>query len=194
MRERARERSNGGAASAPERPSSTPTNRPGAGLAIAPTLKVLVFWIAIAALLYQGFAWLDRSRSTEPFPPTGSAQWFVQIHDVPTAPLSVTVEATARDNRVLRLDDWISGSPVVIVPIRVGETANLAVPLGRYRVTTAHGARWLGPDRMFGPSAQVRASTGPLHFFRDGSRVVGHRLRFGVDGEGNLPMRPVDRF
>ena len=57
-----------------------------------------------------------------------------------TAPLTITGLAEAGRHVVVRLDTWEAHAPVVMIPIRSGETATLQVPLRRYRITYAPNA------------------------------------------------------
>lgn len=67
-----------------------------------------------------------------------------------------------------------SHAPVVMIPIRSGETATLQVPLGRYRITYAPNAAWQGDFKLLG---EAQEGIEPLEFYRTGNQRMGHAYR-----------------
>lgn len=106
---------------------------------------------------------LTRFAST-PFPETGAVRWFIPapangVND--TAPLTITGFAETGRHVVVRLDTWEAHAPIVMIPIRSGETATLQVPLGRYRITYAPNAAWQGEFKLLGEAQEgVDGATG----------------------------------
>lgn len=143
-------------------------------------------WLAWLLILAAGAGLahvLLAQRDEQPFPATGAARWYVQVPDIPMAPLTLNAPA-GRSHYLVRLDDWISGQPLVTVPVRAGESARLEVPLGRYRMTVSKGIGWRGFDSSFAYRSRHEQTKNPLEFFRADGRSVGHIVTLETLGGG----------
>ncbi|MBZ8142797.1 hypothetical protein CLD22_23240 [Rubrivivax gelatinosus] len=165
--------------------------RPATGAArlVPVSWRPWLLWLALLALGTAGAAAWLKLRQGQPFPPTGTVHWYVALPDVPMAPLTLQAPA-GRSHYTVRLDDWVSGAPLALIPVRAGETARLQVPLGRYRVTVAKGLAWQGVDASFGYRSRHQQSTQPLEFYRIGNQTFGHTITLETLA-GNLPMAPA---
>jgi len=126
---------------------------------------------------------LLAQRDEQPFPATGAARWYVEVPDIPMAPLTLNAPA-GRSNYLVRLDDLISGHPLVTVPVRAGESARLELPFGRYRMTVSKGTGWRGFESSFAYRSRHEQTTRPLEFFRADGRSVGHVVTLETLGGG----------
>lgn len=153
---------------------------------LSATWRPWLTWLAILGVGVLAAKALLDWRDRRPFPPTGAVHWYVEVPaGVPLAPLSLRAPA-GRVDFAVRLDDWVSGDPVALVPVRAGETARLQVPLGRYRLTIEKGLLWRSPERAFALSGDGRRSDVPLDFHRIGDSVHGHAIQLETLA-GNLP-------
>ncbi len=149
-----------------------------------------VIWIAllVAGTLVAKLG-LTISRESIPFPPTGAAFWYVKDSEGPRAPLTIHGAPTTGAEHVIRLEQWESRAPVVLIPVRGGERAQLSMPLGTYRLVIISGRGWRGPDRLFAWGTASKESVHPLSFHRSGAALSGHTIQLEVLN-GNLETRP----
>lgn len=110
-----------------------------------------------------------------------------------TARLTIKAPPNSVENYAVRLTEWESRRPIVLVPVRAGETSNTDVPLGRYRITIIKGRQWQGSERLFGRSSDVRETIEPMEFYRTGNTIMGHTIQLDSTPNGNMPMRPAER-
>ena len=132
-------------------------------------------------------------RSSSPFPETGTVHWYTTPAEPARATFSVGAPAKSNLQYVVRLDDWASGKPVLLVPVRAGETARVEVPLGRYRATIIKGRNWQGPGRYFGTDSQIIETVHPVEFYRVGNTVTGFSIQLDSGPTGNLETQPARR-
>jgi hypothetical protein len=104
--------------------------------------------------------------------------------------LTLQAPVEGKRNFVVRLDDWATGAPVVMIPVRAGESAVTLMPLGRYRMTISKGITWRGMGRQFGIGGETREVVDPVEFYAQGSRIMGQRIALEVPFKGNLETRP----
>jgi hypothetical protein len=140
------------------------------------SLPAWAIWLVIALVVFALARWLVEVRRSVPFPSTGAVQWYVDTTNRPTARLTVQTPPSSPLNFVVRLDQWEGSAPVAMIPVRGGESASVAVPLGRYRVTVIKGKGWQGPERLFGMLTNAQEGVHPLEFYRTGNTVMGHTL------------------
>lgn len=150
-------------------------------------------WVIWIALLVVGTLvaklGLTISRGSIPFPPTGAAYWYVPDNEGPRAPLTIHGSLTPGAEHVIRLEQWESRAPVVLIPVRGGELAQLSMPLGTYRLVIISGRGWQGPDKLFAWGTTAKESVHPLSFHRSGTALSGHTIQLEVLN-GNLETRP----
>lgn len=131
-------------------------------------------------------------RASVPFPTTGDVHWYV--HDAQPRVARLTLRAressSSRYYAVL-LDDWASGAPVTMIPVRAGETSVTLMPLGRYRMTIAKGKVWMGPEKRFGITGDSRVVVQPIEFYRRANQFFGHSIDLEVPFIGNLETAPA---
>jgi len=148
-------------------------------------------WLVVILALAAGVKWWMEQRRALPFPGSGEAIWYVEPTSPPVAMLRLSAIKQPKKHFAVRLDEWDSGRPVLLVHVRGGESAVTLVPLGRYRVTIAKGTRWQGSSKLFGMLGEVNEATYPLDFVRQGNQISGHRVELEVPFNGNMDVRPV---
>lgn len=162
--------------------------------------KVFI-WLVIALVLFSVFKQFETRRTQRPeltrtwadFPLTGHVRWFIAPSSDPgsLAPLSITGARDVRTNVIVRLDNWDTRAPVAIIPIRGGETANIQIPLGRYRLVYSADTEWNGDAKMLG---NVQEAIEPLEFYRTGTQVIGQNVDLNGRLNGNMKTKPAGFF
>ena len=159
---------------------------------------LILLVLAVGAVLLKRApeisAYFQSRQAKAPFPVTGAVRWFIPapangVND--TAQLTITGFAEAGRHAVVRLDTWEAHAPVVMIPIRSGETATLQVPLGRYRITYAPNAAWQGELKLLG---EAQEGIEPLEFYRTGNQRMGHHIDLNGRLNGNLKTRRSSFF
>lgn len=157
-------------------------------------LLVLVMGAMLLKRVPQISAYFQSRQAKAPFPMTGAVRWFIPApangaNDL--APLTITGFAEAGRHAVVRLDTWEAHAPVVMIPIRSGETATLQVPLGRYRITYAPNTAWQGELKLLG---ETQEGIEPLEFYRTDNQRMGQRIDLNGRLNGNLKIRRASFF
>jgi hypothetical protein len=155
---------------------------------------VLVMGAMLLKRVPQISAYFQSRQAKAPFPMTGAVRWFIPAPANganEAAPLTITGFAEAGRHAVVRLDTWEAHAPVVMIPIRSGETATLQVPLGRYRITYAPNAAWQGELKLLG---ETQEGIEPLEFYRTDHQRMGHRIDLNGRLNGNLKTRRASFF
>lgn len=135
------------------------------------------------------------SEPEEPIPDNGSLLFISVVmanNDGVTAPLKIGTRSSD-GNYVVKIEGWDNREFVSYVFIRRGSTAELAVPLGSYRLKFASGDRWYGLDHLFGPSTSYSYVRERMDFTRSGNSLMGHRIELIPQVGGNLktPRMPA---
>jgi hypothetical protein len=60
--------------------------------------------------------------------------------------------------------------------IRAGQTVEVAVPFGSYKVKIASGQTWYGDAVRFGPNTSYAILDAVFDFTKEGSQLLGHQL------------------
>ena len=58
--------------------------------------------------------------------------------------------------------DWNTGSPVLSIFVRAGESGRTVLPKGTYRITVSQGTQWYGPQQLFGPQTVTTVIPQPV--------------------------------
>ncbi|NCQ51661.1 hypothetical protein GW796_07160 [archaeon] len=101
----------------------------------------------------------------EPFPGTNDLRWFSKHssnNSKETGQMKIIGLTDSIKNSVVRLDDWDTHQPVVLIPIRGNEVAVLNVPFGKYRVIYTLDATWRND---FSLSYDSREVIKPMEFY-----------------------------
>jgi hypothetical protein len=151
----------------------------------------VAIFLIVGAFLFKAARDYVNAREAVPFPDSGAVHWYTVPTDPGRSQLTVTAPSGSRLQYAVRLNDWDSGKPVLLVPVRAGDTARVDVPLGRYRVTIIRGRNWRGPGRYFGTDARTDETVYPLEFYRVDNSTTGHTLKLDADPAGNLETRPA---
>lgn len=135
----------------------------------------------------------------QPTPPSGLhyfTSFLVRRFDSPTGLPSLRVHAPGGLHYLLKLSDWTSDAEALAVFVRSGETVDVEIPFGTYRVRMAAGTTWYGDKIRFGPDTTYSQIDQPMTFSIEGGRLAGHQLELSLVRDGNLrPSRiNADQF
>ncbi|MGH6816062.1 MAG: hypothetical protein ACREC6_10175 [Hyphomicrobiaceae bacterium] len=108
------------------------------------------------------------------------------------APFQVTTPAGS-ENYFLKLVKGPGGAAVLTFYVRGGQTFDLKVPLGTYRLKYASGETWYGFDNLFGENTAYSEAETTLHFTREGNTLKGHRIVPIKQVGGNLPTKRIPK-
>lgn len=175
-----------------ERASSSlwPSTRRGANASSG--VAAAWFWGALIVLGALLAKFMLDARGDLPFPPSGQAHWYADLPDQTVAPLTLLAPAGASVQYVVRLDDWETLRPIVLIPVRGGEMAQVSVPLGRYRMTMTKGIGWRGPGALFRYTTSSKEAVHPVEFYAVDNGIVGQTIRLETLA-GNMETQPARR-
>lgn len=141
----------------------------------------------VAGLVGVGVYLWDFAQASRalPLPVSGELQRFYAPAVPALAPFTVNATQVS-DHYLVKLEDWVSGAPVVTVFVRKGEVASLRLPVGKYRLKFASGKYWMGPRALFGPMTSASEARDPMVFSQQGSEYQGHVVDLLPRVSGNL--------
>lgn len=96
------------------------------------------------------------------------------------------------ENALIKLVRESDGVEVISIFVRAGETVDVAVPLGSYRVKIAAGQTWYGDEIRFGPKTHYGKFSSIFDFRVDGSELAGHEVSLSRVANGNLQKLDID--
>ena len=103
-----------------------------------------------------------RDAGQWPFPPQGAVQFHVSSWHGPLGTLTIVGPSQGPERHfAIRIRDWYKDTPISTLYLRSGETLNVDLPIGAYRLAFAEGKGWQGYDQLFGPSITFSSGTQP---------------------------------
>ena len=101
------------------------------------------------------------------------------------APLEIRTRGNGT-HYFVKLVDWNTESPVAAFFVRAGQTVEVDVPLGSYRLRYATGRTWYGERYLFGPETIYSQADSRFDFVREGDQVSGYTVELFMQADGNL--------
>lgn len=101
------------------------------------------------------------------------------------APLSI-VTPSGSYNYYVKLVDAATNAPVLTAYIQAGNTLEMEVPLGTFRVRYATGEIWYGPELKFGEQTAYAEADATLEFKVTDDKVSGYTIELIRQEGGNL--------
>lgn len=170
-----------------------------------PALRILdrwKFWLILAAII--GGAYIADKVSPGPATRKAAA---VAAFNQPVVSISQGVyrrytnrEAVApfrivtspgNESYFVKLVEAGSGSQVMAMFIRGGQTFETQVPLGTFRVKYATGATWYGEQYLFGPTTHYSEADKTFEFARSGNQISGYTVELIKQRSGNLHTKSI---
>ncbi len=156
--------------------------------------KIAGWTICSCAAIYLCVKYFVLPASGLPFPPQGQVLWYINPPGSLGATLTIKAPVRGSELHAVRINEAGTGRLIGLVPLRVGETLSLSVPLGAYEFVFASGRSWQGPEKLFGFTGKRTKTAEPLHFYKTGNQTIGHTIDLTQRVDGNLPTRPLAPF
>lgn len=115
-------------------------------------------------------------------PTSGIYQNHLHLENV--APLKI-ITKEGNGSYFMKIKDDI-GLTVMTIFINDGETVDIKVPLGTYKILSTNGEDWYGQDYLFGPDTSYSKLKESFNFKLEGNRYIGHNLYLYKQNNGNL--------
>ena len=126
---------------------------------------------------------VDFEEPEVDYPPNGDYQNLTGDFEI--APLMIATPNDRRYHYVI-LKDELTGKAAFSLFIHPGETVEVDVPLGDYRMYYATGRVWYGATHLFGPNTQYYKADTVLSFRLEGFTAEGHSIELIGQVGGNL--------
>jgi hypothetical protein len=149
-------------------------------------------WVWEATIPLIGFSKLAASTTpskdvcaTRPQPNQGTYARYTRQRDV--APLTLRTESGS--NYFVKIDDAVSGRPVLSFYVYGGSSLEAQVPRGSFVLKYATGSNWCGDRELFGASTETNKADRIFQFDDDHeytSELIARR-------NGNLPTKRISR-
>jgi hypothetical protein len=103
----------------------------------------------------------------------------------PLAPLEIRTRG-AGTHYFVKLEDVNTDQTVITLFVRGGESAEIEVPLGAYRMKYATGTTWYGTVDLFGPQTGYHQAESTFRFYDAGESYSGYTVELYRQSGGNL--------
>lgn len=94
-------------------------------------------------------------------------------------------------NTLMKLIRVSDGVEVMSIFIRAGQSVEVGVPVGSYRVKIASGQTWYGDAIRFGPNTSYGTLDTVLRFSIEGQQLLGNEVTLTRVKDGNLRQVPL---
>ena len=132
---------------------------------------------------------IDQKNQT--LPPTGIFKEYVfTVMGATRAPFEI-VTSEDKHNYFVKLVDWTSGDMVLTLFIRSGQTIDIDVPLGSYKMKYATGTAWYGETLLFGSETLYFEADKKFDFEVTGNQVSGYSVELYLQLNGNLATKSI---
>lgn len=106
------------------------------------------------------------------------------------APLKIITKESGQ-HYFVKIVDWYSGKTVLTIFIRSGQSVNVDLPLGSYKIKYATGKQWYGKTYLFGHETTYSEADKKLDFEVHGSQVSGYTIELFLQRHGNLKTKKI---
>lgn len=137
-----------------------------------------------------------RSFSLLPAPPVQNIYPGIQWNETGKPPLAeFRVMSNPGSNYLIKLEDVRSPARSVGIYVKGGESLDVAVPSGTYKLIIASGKSWRGREHLFGPRGLTAVSQGRtlIELETYGMRATGGMLDLRGRMDGNFPTDRTSR-
>lgn len=108
------------------------------------------------------------------------------------APLQIRVPFSG-DHYFVKIEDVKTQQSLGGYFIRSGDTLNVDLPLGTYKIKYAFGKQWYGVDNLFGADTQYAKANEIFNFSFDGDQFNGYKIELIKQVNGNLKTSSIDK-
>ena len=127
----------------------------------------------------------------QPLPENGA--WWKYRDEEHVAPLRIETRWSGSHHYYVKVHDRTTGSPVLTVFVRGGQTAEVKVPVGTHGLKYATGTTWYGREHLFGPDTKYSKASQPFEFNSTGYQVSGYTVQLYRQRDGNLHTYDIDK-
>ncbi len=124
----------------------------------------------------------------EPLPKNGAAIRYFMEEAI--APLKIVTKESGQ-HYFVKIIDWYTGKTLLTIFIRSGQSVNVKLPLGSYKIKYATGKVWYGKTYLFGPETTYSEADKKLDFEVSGSQVLGYTIELFLQRHGNLKTKKI---
>lgn len=125
----------------------------------------------------------------EPLPSTGDKQ-AADFDGV--APLKIRVPHDG-DHYFIKIEDTNTQQNLGNYFIRSGDTLNIDLPIGSYKIKYAYGKQWYGVANLFGEETKYAKANQTFDFSFDGYQYNGYTIELIKQENGNLRTSNIDK-
>lgn len=124
----------------------------------------------------------------QPLPETGEEKSYTSMR--PVAPLQI-VTPTGGQHFFVKVESWATHQPIKTFFIHGGQTYEVLVPLGAYRLKYASGEIWYGEKYLFGPNTIYSEADKEFDFNREKDGYSGYTIELILQRNGNLHSQTI---
>jgi RNase P subunit RPR2 len=132
----------------------------------------------------------DFHQPLQSLPFTGSQSTYSLAETV--APLTISTRQDT-GHYFVKIVDWATDAPVMTVFVRSGQSVDVTVPLGSYKIKYANGCQWYGETYLFGPNTCYNMADKRFDFKEIGDHVTGFTVELFLQPNGNLRTKKIRR-
>lgn len=141
---------------------------------------------------------IDKSLPLSPLPENGqivkgSSLLFNSYNDNPDYYSPLTISGDKSQNYYVKLKDSKTLKDSIVFFVRSGQTVNLSIPLGSYRLYYATGSEWYGLKYLFGNNTSYFTSDEILAFRNNGYYVQGHEITLYKTPNGDFNVCSISK-
>ncbi|HEX9853476.1 MAG TPA: hypothetical protein VGA68_10700, partial [Woeseiaceae bacterium] len=136
----------------------------------------------------------ELAVKSEPLPLPPNGKRFMYAHVVRIAPLQVVTRDTS-NHFFVKLEDWDTGTPIMGIFVRGGQSIETKVPLGSFRLKYATGTQWFGDanEDLFGAETGTFQADKRFDFYQTDNRISGYTVELYLQPHGNLHTAHINR-
>lgn len=102
------------------------------------------------------------------------------------------IQSSAGTNHILKLVDLSTGQDAIAILVRGGQTIDVQIPLGSYRMKWCSGTTWYGETDRFGPDESCSTTRDVFRFEQNGNYIEGHTVTLYAVSDGNMSTQSLD--
>jgi hypothetical protein len=128
------------------------------------------------------------TQPQQPLPGSGIVQRFTESELI--ARFKINGEKSS--HYLIKLVDYYTKYPVLMIFVRMGDTVSVKVPFGTYEARFASGNNWYGFKYLFGPKTIYQKSYSEFEFEINGDLISGYEMTLNKVLHGNLHLSEIN--
>lgn len=131
---------------------------------------------------------ISNPLTPEPLPYTG----YSNQDPLSNASSPLQIHTSHGSNYWIKITDAYSSNEIISYFIRGGDTLNVELPTGAYKIKYASGDTWYGEDSLFGTETQYAEANETFNFTFNGYQYSGYTIELIPQTSGNLSTSIID--